>query len=173
MADFNKYFPKLLAYEGGYAGNIDGAICTNLGITLATWKQYGHDLNGDWIIDCEDIKLLTPKLVSFVYKLKFWDKWKADQIENQSIAELLVDWEVNSGVPGIEIPQGILGVVQDGIVGNKTISAINDYPLQHELFQKIWDAHENFYTSLVNRKPTNQKFLQGWLNRLDKQIFVA
>ena len=28
MADYKKLIPTVLKYEGGYAGNIDGKICT-------------------------------------------------------------------------------------------------------------------------------------------------
>jgi hypothetical protein len=34
----------------------------------------------------------------------YWDKWKADKIENQSIANLLVDWVWTSGKWGIIFP---------------------------------------------------------------------
>lgn len=173
MADFSIYFPKLLRYEGGYMGNTDGAICTNLGVTLATWQQFGHDLNGDGVIDCADIHLLTPALVSPLYKKEYWDKWQADQINNQSIAELLVDWTVNSGSHGITIPQGVLGVAQDGQVGQHTLSAINDNPDQQGLFNQLWETHKDFYERLAQNNPNDEKFLNGWLSRLDQQIFQA
>lgn len=55
----------------------------------------------------------------------YWDRWQADRIENQSVANILVDWVWASGVHGIKRPQKILGVTVDGIVGDKTIAALN------------------------------------------------
>jgi len=36
-------------------------------------------------------------------KKNFWDKWKADLIKDQSIANILVDWVWGSGKYGITI----------------------------------------------------------------------
>ena len=96
----------------------------------------------------------------------FWDKWKADEIKNQSIAQLLVDWVWVSGVYGIKYPQQVLGVKVDGIVGQKTIAAINDYPDQKELFNKLWNRRKKHFED-VAKSPSKAKFLKGWLNRLN------
>lgn len=75
-----------------------------------------------------------------ILRTYYWNRWKADQIENQSIANILVDWVWASGVHGIKKPQSLLGVTADGIVGKATLAAINGYPSQHELFDKIKQA---------------------------------
>ena len=36
-----------------------------------------------------------------ILKSLFWDRWKADQIKNQSLALLLVDWVWGSGLYGV------------------------------------------------------------------------
>jgi len=50
----------------------------------------------------------------------YWERWQADRIRNQSVAELLVDWVWASGINGIKIPQQMLNLKPDGIVGEKT-----------------------------------------------------
>ena len=40
MANYKKLKPIVLKWEGGYAGNIDGMICTMKGVTLATFRKY-------------------------------------------------------------------------------------------------------------------------------------
>ena len=40
MAKYEKLIPTVLKYEGGYAGNIDGKICTMKGVTLDTYRKY-------------------------------------------------------------------------------------------------------------------------------------
>ena len=55
-------------------------------------------------------------------------------------------------------------VTADGIVGPKTIAAINNYPNQKELFQKLWNRRKKHFESIGKGK--NAKFLRGWLNRL-------
>src|SRR5699024_1821166 len=95
-----------------------------MGVTINTWKHYGYDKNGDGVIDEKDIKLLNQDDFKYVLR-KYWDKWKADEIINQSVANILVDWYWASGKWGIVIPQRLLGVVDDGIVGKNTLKALN------------------------------------------------
>ena len=78
---------------------------------------------------------------------------------------MLVDWLWTSGVYGIKYPQRVLGVTADGIVGPKTIAAINNYPNQKELFQKLWNKRKKHFESIATGN--KKKFLIGWLNRLN------
>lgn len=159
MADYKQLKPIILKYEGGYAGNIDGMTCTMKGVTLATFRKYfGKNKT------CRDLRNITDWQWDFIFKKGFWDKWQADSIESQAIANLVVDWTWGSGVWGIKYPQRVLGVKDDGIVGAKTLAAINEYPDKEELFQKLWDKRESHFRSIaVGYK---KKFLNGWLNRL-------
>ena len=160
MADYKKLKPFILKWEGGYASNIDGAICSMKGITLATFRAYyGKNKN------CKDLKNITDSQWDMIFIDKFWDRWSANNINSQSIVNLLVDWLWNCGKYGITYPQKVLGVKVDGIVGNKTIAAINNYPNQEELFNKLWNSRKYYYISIA--KGNKKKFLTGWLNRLN------
>lgn len=106
-------------------------------------------------------------------KPHYWDKWKADQIQNQSIANLLVDWLWGSGAWGIKFPQRILEVADDGIVGTKTLAAINNYPDQSKLFKKLWLRRKQHFEDIVKADPTQGVFLKGWLNRLNDFKFES
>lgn len=160
MAVYTKIIKKILKWEGGYAGNIDGATCTMKGVTLSTYRRFfGKEKT------CKDLKEITQAEWDYIFKKGFWDRWKADDIENQSIAELLVDWCWTSGVWGIKFPQRVLGVNDDGIVGPKTLAAINDYEDQEELFNKLWNRRKKHFQDIA--KGGKAKFLSGWLNRLN------
>lgn len=160
MAKADKYIPTLKRLEGGYVGNFDGKICTNQGVTLATFRQYfGKDKT------CRDLAKITDGQWRLIFLNGYWNKWKADSINNQSIANLLVDWLYTSGKWGIIFPQRILGVKDDGKVGKVTLSAINNHPNQKELFQQLWQRRKEHFESLA--KNGKQKFLKGWLNRLN------
>ena len=173
MADFNIYFPKLMQYEGGLS-NPNGHPTYHSIDQVENPDWEGFSIINSYANPTNDVLAANSDLQQMVkdfYKANFWDKWLADQITNQSLAELVVDWEVNSGVTGIKIPQRILGVTPDGIVGNQTISAMNSAD-QPSLFAKIWDAHKSFYITLVQEHPNDAQFLKGWETRLDKQVFV-
>ena len=75
------------------------------------------------------------------------------------------DWVWTSGTYGIKLPQKVLGVKIDGLVGPKTIAAINGYSDQQELFVKLWKERKDFFERIGTG--TQKKFLKGWLNRLN------
>ena len=170
MAKFELYKPIVLKWEGKYAGNIDGMICTMKGVTLATYQKYCKQ-KGLKCPNCFDLKHIPDEHWEEICKEMFWDKWKADEIKNQSIAQLLVDWVWTSGVYGIKYSQQVLGVKVDGIVGQKTIAAINDYPDQKELFNKLWNRRKKHFEDIA-KSPSKAKFLKGWLNRLNDFKYI-
>lgn len=172
MAKVELLAPTIFKWEGGFVDDpLDRGGATNKGVTLSTWKQCGYDKDGDDDIDVDDLKKLTLSDATIVLKKYYWDRWRADQINNQSVANILVDWVWGSGVHGIKIPQRILGVESDGVVGPKTIQALNSLD-QSELFKKIWLARKDFLNGIVQRNPSQQRFIKGWLNRLNDFKFT-
>lgn len=172
MADVNKLIPIILKWEGDYVNHPnDKGGPTNKGVTIATYEAYCRK-KGYPKPTVERLKNLTQEQWIDILKTMYWDRWKADQIKNQSIANILVDWVWASGTWGIKYPQRILGVKDDGIVGPKTIAALNDYPDQSELFKKIWMRRKQHFEDIVKADPTQKVFLKGWLNRLNDFKYV-
>ena len=173
MAKIELFAPKILRYEGGFVNDPhDKGGATNMGVTLATWRMVGYDKDDDGDIDADDIKLLSKEDAVKVLKLNYWNRWKADQITNQSIAEILVDWVWGSGKWGIVIPQRILKVVDDGIVGMGTLFAVNNVN-QRGLHASIFQSRKVFIEELVKNHPDQLKFFNGWMNRLNNFKFIA
>lgn len=187
MANVDSLLPYILKFEGGFVNDpADAGGATNKGVTIATWRQVGYDKDGDGDIDVADLKLLTDADVrNRVLKPAFWDRWKADRIISQGVANILVDWVWGSGKHGIVIPQRLLGVVSDGIVGEKTLAAVNAAD-PRQLFDAIFEARKKFLHDITNqsiaryerkigrkateaelKKHTNKRFIKGWLNRLE------
>ena len=162
MAKYEKLIPTVLKFEGGFANHpSDPGGATNSGVTLSTFRSvYGKDKT------VQDLKNMTNEQWEYIFKTRFWDRWKADDIDNQAIANLLVDWLWASGVYGIKYPQEVLGVKTDGIVGLKTLAAINYYPNKKELFDKLWNRRKKHFEDIVRNRPQSKVFLKGWLRRL-------
>ena len=155
--------PFILSWEGGFVNDPDDAGgATNKGVTLATFRQvFGRSKT------VSDLRRMTDAQWEQVFRRYYWDRWKADEIENQSVANLLVDWVWASGRYGITIPQALLGVKVDGLVGPKTIAALNGWKLgQENLFKALWSDRKK-YIEMITKKGNNQKFKRGWLRRLD------
>ena len=174
MADVRKLAPFILKWEGGFVNDPDDlGGATNMGVTIGTWKSGGYDKDGDGDIDVDDLHLLTREdVVNRVLKPHYWDRWKADLIQDQSVANILVDWVWASGAHGIKIPQRLLGVTMDGIVGPKTIAAVNAKN-PRELFDMIKIARFDFIEDICRKRPANNKFKRGWMNRINDISYVG
>lgn len=166
MAKIDILWPFILSWEGGFA-NIPGdrGGATKYGVTISTWKAQGYDKDGDGDIDVDDLKLITPEDAKRMCRLNFWNRWKADEIKDQSLANMLVDWVWASGKYGITIPQQLLGVKADGIVGPKTLAALNKQDAR-SFFYKLWQRRKKYINAICVNNPSQNKFLNGWLNRL-------
>ena len=110
MAKIEILAPFILSWEGGFSNHPnDKGGATNKGVTIVTWKQVGYDKDGDGDIDVSDLRLITEEdAVSRVMKPHYWDRWKADRIESQSVANIVVDWVSGSGKHGITNVQKLL-----------------------------------------------------------------
>lgn len=172
MADVRKLLPYILKWEGGYIDDpLDNGGATNKGVTIATWRAVGYDKDGDGDIDTDDLRILTNEEVcDRVLKPAYWDRWKADRINSQSVADILVDWVWGSGKWGIIIPQQVLGIQPDGAVGNVTLNAVNSQDAK-QLFYRIKAEREAFLYRIVQRNPTQKRFIKGWINRLNDLTF--
>ena len=65
--------------------------------------------------------------------------------------------------------QESVGVIDDGVIGNMTLSAINNYVVHNgdlALANEVLQRRGQFYHFLVKKNPTQEKFLKGWLNRV-------
>lgn len=169
MANAKLLQPFILRWEGGFVNDpLDRGGATNKGITIGTFRRfYGQEA----IV--EQLKQITDDQWLRIFKEGYWDPWKADQIKNQSIANIVVDWAWASGpVTAIKQVQRILGVVDDGVVGPKTLAAINAAD-PRTLFAEIHAARLKFVENIVQKNPTQVRFLKGWKNRINAIEFEA
>lgn len=173
MANVNKLKPFILKWEGGFVNDPDDlGGATNKGITFATYCHYRKlkGISEPAILD--DLKNISDAEWTEILKTMYWDKWQADRINNQSVANILVDWVWASGVYGIKRPQKILGVQVDGIVGDKTINALNACDPM-EIYFAIKNDRIRFIDEICKARPANEKFRKGWLNRINDFKFEA
>lgn len=187
MASIDKLVPFILKWEGGDKftnDSTDKGGATKYGITEATWRRLGHDKDKDGDIDADDVRLLDMDDFKIIFKVGYWDQWRANEIKSQSVANFLVDWTYNSGVWGIKIPQKILGLKEDGLVGKLTIEAVNarDPQAFHSqlvlarmsfidtIIQKDIERVETKLGKKLNEKEilklTNKRFEKGWRARI-------
>ena len=162
MADARKIIPFIKKWEGGYSNHpSDTGGCTMMGITIKTFQSYyGEDKT------CSDLKRITEEQWLRIFRNGYWNKIKGDLIENQSIAHLCVDMAWGSGPKTtIKKIQRCLGLNDDGIIGPKTLAALNAKD-KKGTFEKLWKMRYEWFHDIA-KKGNNKVFLKGWLNRLN------
>lgn len=170
MANYKNLVPFVLNWEGGFVNDPDDlGGATNRGVTMGTYEAYCRR-KGYPKPTVERLKNLTDDEWTEIFKTQYWDRWQADRIVSQPIANILVDWVWLSGSHGIKIPQRLLHVGIDGIVGTKTLAALNERN-PRQLFDQLKIARFDFIEDICRKRSANQKFKRGWMNRLNALTF--
>jgi lysozyme family protein len=146
-----------LKYEGGYVNHpSDPGGMTNLGVTKRVWEEW----TGKPATEA-DMRSLTPEMVSPLYKKRYWDAVRGDDLPS-GVDLCVFDCAVNAGVGrASKFLQQAVGVTADGQIGPMTIAAVTSKPADAviEAFCNLREAH---YKSLS----TFATFGKGWMNRL-------
>lgn len=154
-------FEHMIKSEGGYVNDPhDRGGETNLGVTKKAWSAF---LKRE--IQDGEMAALTKEQVEPFYKLEYWDKVKADQLPD-GVDYLVFDFAVNAG-PGraAKFLQKAVGANPDGAIGPATLAAVAaKNPL--EVIERFSTVKSEFYHGIVEGDATQQRFLQGWLNRV-------
>lgn len=101
--------------------------------------------------------------INQVYRASYYDKVKADQINDPELALQVFDCAVNCGVArASKMLQSVVGCQQDGIIGPKTLGKCNG---GHYLAS--YKAARCSYYRQIATKGNNRRYLNGWLNRVN------
>lgn len=160
--NFHTAFEHVIKSEGGYVNDPhDHGGETNLGVTKKAWAEYiGREVQPG------EMKALTKDVVEPFYKRNYWDKCKCDDLP-AGLDYAVFDFAVNAG-PGraAKFLQQAVGVTADGAIGPGTLAAVGKVEPANALANfKL--AKEHFYHGLVERDPSQAKFIKGWLVRVD------
>ena len=161
MSNFNKSLQYVLKKEGGHVNDPDDSGGeTYKGVARKIWPEW----DGWKFVDAKDWGKADSCLGSF-YKDNFWDKCKLDLVEDDEIATSIFDFAVNAGYKtSVTLAQKAAGCYADGVVGEKTISAINECDRDDFLaaFALVKIAR---YVSICKRNPSQRKYFYGWVCR--------
>ena len=160
--EFEKALKRILKHEGGYVNDkFDSGGMTNLGVTKRVWEEFvGHPVSE------ADMQALTPEIIAPMYKMKYWNSSYCEVLP-KGLDYVVFDFAVNAGTGrSVKTLQQAIGCVADGVIGPKTMAAINDAEPK-DLIAKFSDARADFYQGIVARKPDQARFIKGWLNRVE------
>lgn len=185
MADFNKGYEKTMAHEGGYVNDpSDSGGETYRGVSRKNfpfwegWKDIDRlKKEVGFPANLLSEQQLTDKVKNF-YKTNFWDKMLLDSFKSQDIAEELFDTGVNCGsVIAAKFLQRTLNILNnqgklyndisvDGIIGTTTLNLCNRYYYPEKIYNLLNVMQGAKYIEIAERNSTQEKFIAGWLNRV-------
>ena len=159
--NFDVCFDLMLAHEGGYVDHPkDPGGRTNHGVTQRVWEEWlGRPVSE------KEMRALTPTMVKPLYKRKYWDACRADDLV-AGVDYVVFDVAVNSG-PGraIKFLQSCVGVTVDGGFGPATLAAVKKAEEDPARLIELYCAKRlEFLQSLK----TFETFGKGWSRRVQE-----
>lgn len=161
---------RVFLHEGGYVDDpSDKGGATKYGISLRFYKA-----EIDENATKETIKNLKPYEAEEIYYKHFWVRYSYGFLPYE-IGIKMFDMAVNMGGRRAgkllqkavnQLLEQSMKVKVDGIVGNKTRSAINCV-LVDQLLECLREEQRKFYKAIVRKDPSQRRFLNGWLKRAD------
>jgi lysozyme family protein len=162
--NFEKALAAVLHHEGGFVNHpSDPGGMTNLGCTKKVWEEHcGHE------VDEKAMRALTPSDVAPLYKTKYWDKIKGDELPS-GVDYAVFDCAINSGAGrAAKFLQSCVGVEPDGGIGPKTLAAVKAFD-KKQLVEDYSKRRLSFMMDL----PTWDTFGKGWSRRVSEVNTVA
>ena len=180
-ADFKKGVEKAFKAEGGFqkdpsdsANYVKGKLIgTNRGISAIAFYNHYKKIPSE-----ADMRALTQAQAMQIYKANYWDKIRADEINNNSVAHLMFQYVIGSGLGAIKELKRIANNTKGRKIMAETIKPFTkeEIDLINGLKQSIYHANlktnrARIFKAIVQRSPEKGKFLKGWLNRLDTHVY--
>lgn len=162
--NFTEALEHVLKHEGGFVNHPkDPAGITNLGVTIAVWEEWVGRESSE-----KEMRSLTPEMVAPLYKRKYWDRVKADDLPS-GVNYAVFDASVNSGTGrAAKWLQEAVGAVADGAIGPNTLAKVKAHDAD-ALVNAYCDNRLNFLKSLK----TFDTFGKGWTRRVEEVRQVA
>lgn len=159
--NFDNCLKLLLKHEGNFVNHpSDPGGMTNLGVTAKVWEEWvGHP------VDEKQMKALTPELVAPLYRKKYWDACRANDLVS-GLDYCVFDVAVNSGVGrAIKLLQSCVGATPDGGYGSITNALVKKAEADPANLIELYCAKRlEFLQSLK----TFETFGKGWTRRVEE-----
>ncbi len=169
MSDIKLSMPYVLQNEGGWT--IDDGGWTMYGIVVDDVAAF-RNVSPESITE-QDMRNLSLAEATAIYKQQYWDKLNLDQIKNQNVATCIFDTGVNRGISvGAKYAQKVALVSIDGVIGQKTIAAINA-TMPSSFIQIYAGLVWSGYQSILAAHPSDHIYAAGWESRAKRLLTLV
>lgn len=166
--DFDACLAFTFKEEGGYSDDpADPGGATNMGITLATYRQWSDNPN----LGALQVQDLSERTARAIYRSLYWNPLRADALP-AGVDLSVFDMGVNAGIWAsarlLQQALGFTGEAVDGCIGPETLSAAAG-PDPRTLVDDLAGRQAAYYKSLSDF-PT---FGTAWLSRTQRRQSAA
>jgi len=154
----------VLKWEGSKFTNDphDHGGATRYGVIQTTYDTFRKGQG----LEVRSVEVITMDEVGAIYQRDYWNKVKGDDL-GEPLDLVAFDTAVNMGVGrSARFLQQSLGVSVDGAIGSQTLRALAGAD-RAATVSRFLDLREQFVRAIVARDATQERFLKGWLNRLN------
>ena len=166
---FEQNFNRFMSNDDWCINDSKYTKATRYGITDEVASEYGYK---------GEIKNLPLELIKEIYKHKYWDALRLDEILSNSVCKELFDSAINVGVSRagkwLQIALNVFNaggkrwedLYVDGVVGEKTIKIVNEatsISRWNDLIAKgleYWQGQ--YYMELLIAQETHDRFIVSW-----------
>ena len=174
----------IVAREGGYVNDPDDpGGATNHGVTLATLRRLGRDLNGDGRVSEADVQALSEAAAAEIFVEHYFIRPGLGALP-EALQPSVFDMYVNAGANAVKLLQRLLndlghGLKVDGLMGPDTATAAAEAaaPDPVLLADAYGIARRNYYYRLADLRPASRKYARrkdggkgGWILRAEEFI---
>ena len=169
---FDDFFVHVLDLEGRVCEDVpgDGGGPTKWGITIGDYAEsVGKRVPARGTHDFEVMKKAlfdsNPSWIKSIYRKNYWDKVRGDDLPS-GVDWVVADFGINSGVSrGVKLLQRLCGTSETGLMDDATIAASRVHP-SADMINVYCDERIRFLNGIVSSRPSQRKFLNGWLSRV-------
>lgn len=181
---FQEIVRKVLDIEAGYSNDLDDVG----GETICGIARNFHPYWEGWeLVDEIKANGEVPKAERFIplaekfYEVRFWDPIRGDELINHDVAYEIFEIGVNLGthrsITYLQESLNLLNrdtktwdeILEDGLIGPRTLSTLQKSLAQRDgakhLCKVLNTLQGMHYVNRTREKPSQEKFLRGWLER--------
>ena len=181
---FEQIVRKVISIEGGYSNDPDDSggeticgIARNYWPNWEGWK-YVDKIKADGEIP--QVERFIP-LAELFYRSMFWDPIRGDDLTNHNVAYEMFEISVNLGIHqasvNLQEALNLLNrngktwdeILEDGRIGPRTLATLDKQLAQRngaaDMVKILNTLQGMHYINVARVKPTQEKYLRGWLDR--------
>lgn len=172
---------EIVAREGGYVNDpSDPGGATKYGVTLATMRALGLDLDGDGQVTAADVQKLSRDQAVRIFVDDYYKAPRLDLLP-EALQPSVFDMYVNAGATAVTLLQRLVTQMgfacdADGVIGPQTAGAVRNAAAAApgHIVDAYGIARRNYYYALADARPGLRKYARsqdggkgGWIIRAE------